>query len=227
MPTENPLKNALVWRRLFVMHWKNILCPIFIAIITMSGLQSLQAQEPSVQSTIYLLRQESEERYRKLKAELEDTQEANLNLLRRIETLEEENRSLRNSMNKVPTDVVTEIDLKKWSDALIEQIQSVDDKRAAENKIVGEELKKIWKAIESLGKAPSKAVVETPKNPRRVPKTIAEMTVESGYTLSAIAEAYRMKGYDIYVADILEANPNITDPRKIKEGDVITIPIEW
>ena len=63
--------------------------------------------------------------------------------------------------------------------------------------------------------------------PRRVPKRIAEVVLEKGYTLSAIAEAYRLEGYDVTVDGILEANPNITDPTKIRAGDTIIVPIEW
>jgi hypothetical protein len=73
----------------------------------------------------------------------------------------------------------------------------------------------------------AKVAQRVPDKPRRVPKRIAEVTLESGYTLSAIAEAYRLEGYDVSVAGILEANPNITDPTKIRAGDTVIVPIEW
>jgi chromosome segregation ATPase len=210
------------------MLWNYIIYLFLFAIIGTGKTQFLMAQEQSVQSTIYLLRQESEERYRKLSAELEDAQQANLTLVRRLEALEEENRSLRNSINKLPADLVTESDAKKLSDALVEQIKSVDGKRAEDNKIISEEIKKIWKAIEELGKAPApKEVKRATDKPRRVPKRIAEVVLEKGYTLSAIAEAYRLEGYDVTVNGILEANPNINDPTKIQAGDTIIVPIEW
>lgn len=211
------------------MLWNHIIYLLLFAIIATGNIRPLMAQEQNVQSTIYLLRQESDERYRKLKAELEDAQQANLALVRRLEALEEENRSLRSSIKKLPAHLVSESDAKKLSDALVDQIKAVDNKRAEDNRIIGEEIKKIWKAIDSLGKAatPKEVVQRTPDKPRRVPKRIAEVTVESGYTLSAIAEAYRLEGHEISVAEILEANPNITDPRKIRVGDVIIIPIEW
>ena len=210
------------------MRWNYIIYLFLFAIIGTGKTQFLMAQEQSVQSTIYLLRQESDERYRKLSAELEDAQQANLTLVRRLEALEEENRSLRNSINKLPADLVTESDAKKLSDALVEQIKSVDSKRAEDNKIISEEIKKIWKAIEELGKAPApKEVKRATDKPRRVPKRIAEVVLEKGYTLSAIAEAYRLEGYDVTVDGILEANPNITDPTKIRAGDTIIVPIEW
>jgi chromosome segregation ATPase len=211
-----------------IMRWNYIIYLFLFAIIGTGKTQFLMAQEQSVQSTIYLLRQESDERYRKLSAELEDAQQANLTLVRRLEALEEENRSLRNSINKLPADLVTESDAKKLSDALVEQIKSVDGKRAEDNKIISEEIKKIWKAIEELGKAPApKEVKRATDKPRRVPKRIAEVVLEKGYTLSAIAEAYRLEGYDVTVDGILEANPNITDPTKIRAGDTIIVPIEW
>jgi len=211
-----------------IMRWNYIIYLFLFAIIGTGKTQFLMVQEQSVQSTIYLLRQESDERYRKLSAELEDAQQANLTLVRRLEALEEENRSLRNSINKLPADLVTESDAKKLSDALVEQIKSVDSKRAEDNKIISEEIKKIWKAIEELGKAPApKEVKRATDKPRRVPKRIAEVVLEKGYTLSAIAEAYRLEGYDVTVDGILEANPNITDPTKIRAGDTIIVPIEW
>ena len=210
------------------MRWNNIIFLLLLIVVAKGNIQLLQGQGQSVQSTIYLLRQESDERYRKLKAELEDAQQANLTLLRRLEALEEENRSLRNSIKKLPTNLVSESDAKKLSDALVDEIKSVDKSRADDNKIISEEIKKIWKAIEELGKAPvAKVAQSVPEKPRRVPKRIAEVTLESGYTLSAIAEAYRLEGYDVSVAGILEANPSITDPTKIRAGDTVIVPIEW
>jgi len=222
------LKDGGFWRKLSIMRWNNIIFLLLLIVVATGNIQPLQGQDQSVQSTIYLLRQESDERYRKLKAELEDAQQANLTLVRRLEALEDENRSLRNSIKKLPANLVSESDAKKLSDALVDQIKSVDKSRSDDNKIISEEIKKIWKAIEELGKAPvAKVAQSVPDKPRRVPKRIAEVTLESGYTLSAIAEAYRLEGYDVSVAGILEANPNITDPTKIRAGDTVIVPIEW
>ena len=55
----------------------------------------LQAQDVPSQQAVALLQQESEERYRSLKAALEDLQTAHIALLQRMDALEKENRELQ------------------------------------------------------------------------------------------------------------------------------------
>lgn len=188
----------------------------------------LQAQDVPSQQAIALLQQESEERYRSLKAALEDLQAAHIALLQRMDALEKENRELQAKVAVLPKTAVSDSDLRQVSDALLERIRSVDQKRADDNKVLVQQIKDL---VKQIGKAPrassGSTPPQTPNKPRRVPREIAEVTVEPGYTISAIAEAYRQEGYSITTQDILEANPQISDPRRIKVGDVIIIPIKW
>jgi prophage DNA circulation protein len=223
---EKPLKMDFISRKVSIMHWKTVIFAIYLCSVSIgTGLQ-VQAQDSNLKNTLFLLRQESEERYRKLRAELEDAQAANISLMQRMEALEKENRSLRRDVAKIPTSPVSEDDLKKLSSELIDRIKTVDKRRADDNKALVDQIKELVSAVNKLN---TKPVITTVKNdkPRRVPKKIAEVTVEPNYTISAIAEAYRLEGIDVTVAEILEANPQISDPRKIKIGDVIIIPIEW
>ncbi len=208
------------------MRWKIALIITCICIESFGLASTVQAQDQNLNNTIYLLRQENDERYRKLKSALDDAQAANLSLMQRMEALEKENRSLRREISKIPVSPVSEADLKKLSDELIDRIKTVDSQRASDNKALVDQIKDLVKAVNKLNTKPVVSNVK-PDKPRRVPKKIAEVTVEPNYTISAIAEAYRLEGIDVSVADILEANPQITDPRKIKIGDVIIIPIEW
>jgi hypothetical protein len=188
----------------------------------------LQAQNVPSQQAVALLQQESEERYRNLKAALEDLQAAHIALLQRMDALEKENRELRSKVAILPKTAVSDSDLQQVSDALLERIRSVDQKRADDNKVLVQQIKDL---VKQMGKTPRASSGNTPpqapSKPRRVPKEIAEITVEPGYTISAIAEAYRQEGYSITTQDILEANPQISDPRRIKVGDVVIIPIKW
>ena len=61
---------------------------------------------------------------------------------------------------------------------------------------------------------------------------IALKILENGKGILAADESTttmtkRLEGVNVSIGEILEANPQITDPRKIKVGDVIIIPIEW
>ena len=94
----------------------------------------MQAQDSNLKNTIFLLQQETEERYRKLRAEIDDAQTANLSLMQRMQVLEKENRSLRREVAKIPKSPVSESDLAKLSEALIDRIKTVDKKRAGDNK---------------------------------------------------------------------------------------------
>jgi predicted phage tail protein len=222
--TEKTLKSGSIYRNVIIMHWKIFIFAIYFCTVSIGT--SLQAQDPDFKNTIFLLRQETEERYRKLKAELEDAQAANLSLMERMQTLEKENRSLRREVAKIPKSPVSEADLKILSEELIDRIKTVDKQRASDNKALVDQIRDLVKAVNKLNTKPAVTAVKSDK-PRRVPKKIAEVTIEPNYTISAIAEAYRLEGVDVSIADILEANPQITDPRKIKVGDVIIIPIEW
>jgi len=188
----------------------------------------LQAQDVPSQQAVVLLQQESKERYRSLKAAMEDLQAAHIALLQRMDALEKENRELKAKVAVLPKTAVSDSDLQQVSDALLERIRSVDQKRADDNKVLVQQIKDLVKQIGKASRASSGSTSpQTPSKPRRVPREIAEVTVEPGYTISAIAEAYRQEGYSITTQDILEANPQISDPRRIKVGDVIAIPIKW
>ena len=95
----------------------------------------LQAQDVPSQQAVALLQQESEERYRSLKAALEDLQTAHIALLQRMDALEKENRELQAKVAVLPKTAVSDSDLQQVSDALLERIRSVDQKRADDNKV--------------------------------------------------------------------------------------------
>lgn len=97
--------------------------------------------------------------------------------------------------------------------AVAEAVKQLDQKHRADMELVA-------KQIEKLGKTP---VPVRPANP--TPGSVGgyEYTIQSGDTLSAIAQAYRDRGVKVTVEDILKANPGL-DPRKLQPGQVIIVP---
>ena len=223
---QKPLKEFCISSNMSSMNLNQATCWTVLVVLCLQIPCPLIAENQGLQNTLYLSQQESEERYRSLRAELEDAQAANLALLKRMEAIEKENRVLRAGLSRLPASAATEVDLKKMADELVKRIKQVDQKRSGDNIALVQQVKELWKALEKVGK-PVPRSVPASKKTSRIPKKIAEMTVQPGYTISAIAEAYRLDGYEISIDDILEANPSISDPRKIKVGDVIIIPIEW
>lgn len=75
-------------------------------------------------------------------------------------------------------------------------------------------------------KQEEKGAQETGLNPEEI-KVITEdqtYTVKKGDSIDSIVEKYRLKGCNTSKNKVLEANPSIVDPEKIKEGKKILIP---
>lgn len=65
----------------------------------------------------------------------------------------------------------------------------------------------------------------TPSTPE-LPTEYYEHTLAEGETLSTVIDAYnKQNGLKVRLAHVLKANPNIKDPRKLRQGQKIRIPI--
>ena len=174
--------------------------------------------------------------------ESRDLVKAEIHKLRdEIATLRAENGKLKSDIGLAGKDNVSRDELKK----VVEQIQEVDRKRAADGKVVHDQL-------EQIAKLASKPVVLPPVDEVKPPKLRAETTqkkngtesvakptddgpelpteyyehvVSEGETLGAIVAAYNKEhGLKVKQAHILKANPKLKDPKKLFVGMKLRIP---
>ena len=165
--------------------------------------------------------QEREERYKQLRSDFEELMTTQAVLQKRIQTLADEIKALRDDKNRPPPDLVTREDLK----ILAAKIEEVDKKREADNQ-------KVLAEIEKLAKTPAPSE-PAPKTPPKVPGVGTttpgatergfEYEVQPGDNLSAIVQAYRKKGVKVTVEQVMKANPRLND-KKLLVGQKIFIP---
>ena len=117
------------------------------------------------------------------------------------------NLELQAKVAVLPKTAVSDSDLQQVSDALLERIRSVDQKRADDNKVLVQQIKDLVKQIGKTPRASSGSTLRKPSKPRRVPRRL-QKSLWNQATISAIAEAYRQEGYSITTQDILEQPPN-------------------
>jgi nucleoid-associated protein YgaU len=164
-----------------------------------------------------------EERVKQLKALVDDLTEDKANQKRQIDALVKEVQSLREQLQSQPKgNYASQEDLRE----LARKIQEVDEKRKAD----GEHIAKL---IENLGKTPASGRTKPPKasaaegstSHASLPAQAIEHTIASGDTLSTIAAAYnKEKGLKLTADLILKVNDGL-DPKKLKVGQVILIPL--
>jgi LysM repeat protein len=187
-----------------------------LTILLMTGMFSLTqaawAQDAAV-----------EERLNKINGHVEDLLAAQKLQQERIAELAKELGNIREQAAKPPGNFASQEEMRK----LAEKLQEIDQKRVADNE-------KILKEIEKLGRAGAVARTE-----RKAPKSQAEPSasagtiggaekgfeyvIQSGDTLSTIAQAYREKGIKITSDQILKANPGLK-PNSLRVGQKIFIP---
>lgn len=165
---------------------------------------------------------------KQLKAIVDDLTEDKANQKRQIERLEKDLQSVREQLQSQPKgNYASAEDVRE----LAKKIQEVDEKRKAD----GEHIAKV---IENLSKSSAGAKTRTPRASAAetrateggssrgdLPGQAIEHTVESGDTLSTIAQAYnKAKGLKLTSDLILKANPGL-DPKKMKVGQKILVPV--
>lgn len=173
----------------------------------------------------------------------EESIEAFRALLQRLEgevrTLRAENEALRQAVAN-RRDAVTTEQLKR----VVDQVQEVDRNRIKDNQQVLEALRKLEKV--PLPPPPSRTErqerVERPERPARpeaadpgearppapkppLPADGYVHRIKEGESLGVILEAYR-KEHQIKTSmkQVLEANPSIKDPRRVRVGQEVFIP---
>jgi LysM repeat protein len=162
---------------------------------------------------------------------LEDLQAMIVQQNKKIEELASQLSSLRDAHSRTEGKAASLESLKQ----IVDDIQEVDKKRIADNKLIREELTKIAKVVAETP-APARTTRTKPDSETRttppperepanggVPQNGYEYPVEKGDTLSTIAAKYRTQGIKVSVDDILKANPGLR-PEKLSVGQKLFIP---
>jgi hypothetical protein len=174
-------------------------------------------------------REEAEERYKRLAADLQAVQSDNEALHAKIASLEQEIQNLRAAQSRAADTSGIQEDLKRLADA----IQEVDKKRQEDKEAISEEIRKSIGGLErSLGAVPTparktEAKTSAPPEPAASEKGYL-YTVQEGDRLDLIVKAYnadfRSKGMKtITLRQAKEANPNV-DWNRLRVGQKIVIP---
>jgi len=162
-----------------------------------------------------------------------------------VARLKNENESLRSQMN-APRNYATPEQITR----LTEQLREVDRNRSSDKQQILDAIDKLKamppvvvppvadKPKASGGKTPDKtpekpAVKDPPVKPAvdrpvtpELPTEFYEHTVGEGETLGVIIEAYNKEhGLKARLPQVLKANPEIKDPRRIRVGQKIRIPM--
>jgi len=158
----------------------------------------VQAQDPA-----------TEERLNKLSAQIQDLQDGQAVLNKRLSKLAEELQRLIEKVNSANGSAASAEDLRRLAD----KVQEADRKRESDKDAILSKLE----ALAKLERTPPRTATRTP-NPEPPPPRAAdekgyEYTVQSGDSLSSIVEAYRQQGVKTSVSEILKANPGLNANR--------------
>ena len=168
-----------------------------------------------------------EERVGKLNGYVQDLQEENAGLKRKIAGLEKEIQSLREQASQPNASYASQEDLRK----LAEKLQEVDRKRVEDNERIAKQIENLGKTLSGNRNRRNSSQSRPDEPPRNNSSGGApaagkgfEHVVASGDTLSTIAQAYSKEtGFKITVDQILKANPGLV-AEKLKVGQTIFIP---
>lgn len=169
-------------------------------------------------------RQADEERYRRLNAAVEDLQNTQVTIMKKLSDLGQEIRQLREEIDHLKTsnpNYATQEDLKR----LANKIQELDQKRDAERRQM---LDKLQKLAETPVPAPPRETVKPRAKQTEEAAPAAEMkgyeyVVQKGDSLSAIVAEYRKQGIKVTLDMVLKANPGLK-PSSLYVGRKIFIP---
>ncbi|MEO5802706.1 MAG: LysM domain-containing protein [Verrucomicrobiota bacterium] len=192
-----------------------------LLLLIASGLSpfSLLAQNSTPASAI-AEKQEAEERYKRLSADVESLLAANLALQKKISALDAELQRVREDQSRSANNNSTTESVRKLGEA----IQEVDKNREADKKKILDEIAKLGKNMAAPAPRSKPVLPETNSGPDKG----YPYAVQSGDTLLAILADYnaqfKSKGMKTLTMKQVEAaNPNV-DWKKLKIGQKIFIP---
>jgi len=167
-------------------------------------------------------KQEAEERYKRISADVESLHAANLALQKKVSALEAELQKVSMEQARTANNNTSE-SLRKLADS----IQEVDKNRVSDKQKILEEISRMMKTLNAppLGRSPKKPVVpETSSTPDKGFPHV----VKPGETLGAIVSDYNAafkekKLKTITQKEVMAANPNV-DWNRLKIGQTIFVP---
>jgi LysM repeat protein len=197
-------------------------CPLFAGFLLIAGLPSTASAQASYGAEAYAQRQQEEERWRRMSAQMEELLNKQEDMRRRITTLEEENRALRSEVTRAGNSGVSPEEFQRVTKQLADKLKEVDDKRVADNKAVLEEMKRLVRDLKPTASAPAPSVPR-PSDPLPATQEGYTHVIQLGQTISAVVQAFRTQGVNTSVDAILKANPGL-NPNKLQVGQEIFIP---
>jgi len=191
----------------------------------------IQAADPGADATTLAIQKDTEERFRRLAAEVQDLQEAQQTILKRQETLQqrlsnllEEMRSLKEEQNRASGNLVSRDEFRKYA----EKLKEMDEKREADKKLILKEigeLAKVPAAPAPVEKAPSHRASAT-ESPEEMPYVyVVKKNDRLLDIIAAYNDYFKKEGKGkITKEQVLKANPNLKSDRVIA-GQKIHIPV--
>jgi hypothetical protein len=203
---------------------------LFLSVpVTAQDAASNPPPAPATTAAAIAAREDAEDRYKRLAADLQAVQTDNESLHAKITALEEEIQSLRAAVTHAADNSGLQEDLKRLATA----IQEVDKKRQEDKEAISEEIHKSIAGLErSLGAVSTPSRQSGPR-PAPPPEPVASdkgylYTIQEGDRLDLIVKAYnadfKSKGLKtITLRQAKEANPNV-DWNRLRVGQKIVIP---
>lgn len=200
-----------------------MLCALLVGF---SSLPSIgRAQETPADAAA---RQEAEERYKRMSADIEDLKAALQSYQQRLSEQRDEIRKLSEELARAANnkDLATREDLKH----LAEKIKEVDDKRIADNENVMKQFTRLGQTLTAPPKVtpagPTPNVIKpAPDSVKLTTEKGLEYVVRSGDNPKVISVTLAKQGVKVTQKQIIEANPTVVW-NKLKIGQKIFIPAQ-
>lgn len=179
---------------------KTSMCLLLVAAASLLLRPSAFAQA-SFGTQAYAAQQQDEERWRKLSAQMEELANTTESFRKRIQTLEEENRTLRSELSRKSEGAVSPDEFTRALKEIGDKLKELDNKRVNDNKTLREEVEKLVKSLKVPSSGGSTSST-TPVPPTPVSEEGFTHTVQSGETVSSIIAAFRAQGVKTTLADV-------------------------
>lgn len=188
-----------------------------------------QPSGPASTAASIAAKEDAEDRYKRMAADLQAVQADNETLRAKISTMEQEIQTLREAQARPADNSGIQDEMKR----LAEKIQEVDKKRLEDKDAISQEIRKSIGGLEKTLAAPLPPIHDSRAKASATTESSAPVngysyTIKAGETLGEVVSAYnkdyKSKGLKpITLRQAMEANPSI-DWNRLKVGQKIVIP---
>ena len=173
-------------------------------------------------------RQDSEERYKRLNAAVDELIAAQAAAQKKLAAITEELHTLSDEVKRsagAGANYANREDLR----TLAEKVAELDKQRQSDKQLILDEIKKMGRALSktTVASVPHTPIAEpktTPDEAPGRPMKYAEYVVRDGDTLSGIVAEYRKAGVKVTMDAVKKANPTV-DWDRLRVGKKILIPV--